>query len=250
MKKYKTAGFLIILLWASLNLTSPAWSQSAISLAHPRPGQVLGSEEMAGLLSGHIQKMAQDASRRVEIRDFRSHEKITLPSGNLSYQIFLSDQAVRGGNLSGAFILYADRQEVQKIRFNARAEIYTDVVMAKNYLKRNQEITASDVRLANKNIALLPPDVVTDLREVLGKRTTLAINPQEVLRVSMMEIPPLVQKGERVIILFENPQFRITALGEAREGGRKGDRVKLVNLSSRKEVYGRVLNANTVQVDF
>lgn len=53
-----------------------------------------------------------------------------------------------------------------------------------------------------------------------------------------------------MIILFENDQFKITALGEVKEGGRKGDKVKLVNLSSKKEVCGRVVDANTVQVDF
>ena len=53
-----------------------------------------------------------------------------------------------------------------------------------------------------------------------------------------------------MVLLVENDQFKITALGEVKEMGRKGDRIKLINLTSKKEVYGKVLDANTVRVDF
>jgi len=88
------------------------------------------------------------------------------------------------------------------------------------------------------------------MKEVIGRRATLSINSHEVLRLSMVEIPPLLNRGDQVTLLIENDHFRITALGEAKEGGRKGDRIKLVNLMSKKEVYGKVLDARTVRVDF
>lgn len=53
-----------------------------------------------------------------------------------------------------------------------------------------------------------------------------------------------------MILLVENDQFKIITYGEVKEEGRKGDRIKLVNSSSKKEVYGRVLSSSTVQVDF
>ena len=59
-----------------------------------------------------------------------------------------------------------------------------------------------------------------------------------------------IRKGDRVILLAENHLFKITTLGETKEEGRKGERIKLINLSSKKEVYGRVINSNTVQIDF
>ena len=149
-----------------------------------------------------------------------------------------------------SLILLADGQKVQEARFNARLEIYADVVVAKNYLPRHQIVEEKDVQVINKNITMQPPDVVTDLKDVLGKRTTLSINNQETLRRSMVEVPPLVKKGDRVILLVERDHFRITAQGEVREDGREGDRIRVVNTSSKKEVYGRVLDAQTVEVDF
>jgi flagella basal body P-ring formation protein FlgA len=149
-----------------------------------------------------------------------------------------------------ALILRAGVQKVQEVRLQARVEIYADVVVARNYLRRHQVVEEKDVQVVNRNIAPLPPDIVTDLEEVVGKRMTLSLNTQEVLRKSMVEVPPLVKKGDRVTLLVENAVFRISCAGEVKEEGRRGDRVKVVNVSSKKEVYGRVLDAHTVQVNF
>ncbi len=124
------------------------------------------------------------------------------------------------------------------------------MVVARNYLPRHQVVEEKDVQIINKNVATLPPDGVTDPQDVLGKRTTLSINSQETLRKSMVEVPPGFKKGDRVVLLVERDHFRITAQGEVKEDGREGDRIRVVNTSSKKEVYGRVLDAQTVQVDF
>jgi flagella basal body P-ring formation protein FlgA len=89
-----------------------------------------------------------------------------------------------------------------------------------------------------------------DLEEVRGKRMTLSVNGQEILRQGMVEVSPFVKKGDRVILLIENPSFKITTLGETQEEGREGERIKVVNISTKKETYGRVLDAQTVQIDF
>jgi len=139
---------------------------------------------------------------------------------------------------------------VQKIRVRVRVEIQGFVVLARTGLRRHQEIGEKDVHLIKKNLNLLPPDVLTDLKEAVGKRLTLSVNGQEVLRNSMVEIPPLVRKGDRVLLIIDHSYFRITTFGEVKEDGRRGDWVKLVNISSKKEVHGRVVDAHTVQVEF
>jgi flagellar basal body P-ring formation protein FlgA len=213
-------------------------------------GQAIEPEDQARLLEEHLQKMIQDPAKRVEVQEFRGNEKVTVPRGRLFCQIHLPDHAVRGGNLSGTMVFSTQGQEVKRIRVNARVDIYANVWVARQYLSKHQELQKDDVVVENRNIALLPQDVLTEEKEISGKRTTLSVNGREVLRASMVEVPPLVKKGDRVVLLVENEQFRITTPGEALENGRKGDRVKLTNLSTKKEVTGRVIDANTIQIDF
>ncbi len=238
---------------ATLALSLP-WAAGSdfppVPVERIRTGQALEREALEKLLFDHLQKILPNAERRIEIRDFRSAEKIAPPRGMLACQVGLPRQAARGGNISGFMDFRVDGEQWKKIRFSARVDIYADVLVARHYLKKHQIIQPDDLYVENRNIASLPLDVLTQEKEALGKRTTLTVNASEVLRETMVEIPPVVKKGDRVLLLVENAQFRITTMAEAKESGRKGDRVKLFNLSSKKEVVGRVIDAHTVQVDY
>jgi flagella basal body P-ring formation protein FlgA len=237
-------------LWFIFGPIPAAFSQPAVLIEGIRPGQPLEPAEMARILENQLQKMIQNPNRKVTIGEFRSYERVIVPREKLFCQVLVPERAIQGGNIAGMMVFLAKGQEIKKIRISARVDIYADVIVARHFLKKYQEIQGGEIQIANKNIAVLPPDFVTEEKEILGKRTTLSVNNQEVLRLSMVEPPPIVNKGDRVMLLIENDQFKITALGEVKEVGRKGDRIKLVNLSSKREVYGTVLDATTVKVDF
>jgi len=242
-------SFFLLLLFIS-SPVAEAFNQPAVQIEGIRAGQTFESVEMARILEDHLQKMIQNPSRRVALGEFRVYDQVIVPRGSFSCQVLVPEKAIQGGNIAGTMVFFANGQEIKKIRFSVRVDIYADVLVPRHFLKKHQEVQADDIQIANRNIAVLPQDVVTEGKEVLGKRTTLSISSQEVLRLSMLEIPPLVNKGEKVILIIENDQFKITSMGEVGETGRKGDRIRLINLSSKKEVYGRILDANTVQVDF
>jgi flagella basal body P-ring formation protein FlgA len=215
-----------------------------------REGRWVEREEILSMLESHLRNRIPDRTKDIQVRDLQGGEKIIVPLGSLSSAATFPEQAHRGGPLSITMTLRVDGREMQKVRLQARVEIYGPVLAAKNQLKRNQDIGERDVEIVQKNLSLLPPDVLTDPREVQGKRMTLTVNSQEVLRASMIETPPLIKKGDRVILIVENEYFKISAFGEAKEDGRKGERVKLMNITSQKEVSGRVLDAHIVHVDF
>lgn len=207
-------------------------------------------ESIVKILKTHFQKIYPEQRYRIEVKELQGYEPVVIPSGILSCGVILPEQARRGGNISGVVVFSIAGQEVRRLRVSARVEIFGEVVSTRHYLKKHHEIQEKDLHLVERNISTLPPDAAMEMDDVLGKRTTLAVNSGEILRPGMIEVPPVIRKGDRVVLLVENNQFRITTLGESKEEGRKGDRVRLVNLSSRKEVYGRVLDGSTVQIEF
>lgn len=248
MKALRSLFFLFLVLLLVVTKGEEAQGQTSNAL-HPA-GRTVEMEEIASVIGAHFQELIQDERKRVEVKEVSGYERIILPSGVLTYEVLLSEQASRGGAISPIIVFSVNGREVKKARFRARVDIYGPVWVASRHLKRHHVIEVGDIQAVRRNLSLLPPDVVTDAQELLRKRTTLTINANEVLRIGMVEVPPLIEKGDQVILLIESDRFRITALGEAREAGRKGDRLKLINLASRKEVYGKVLDAHTVQIDF
>lgn len=214
------------------------------------PQRVIERQEVIEILETTLQRAINDRRKRVEVKEVRGCENVMIPSGSFSYEVILPEEAYRGGNISAAILFYVDGKEVKKIRVSGQVDIYADVVVARSYLEKHRVIYDKDIQWVNKNISSFPPDIVTEFEEVVGKRTNLTVNSQEVLRKSMVERPPLVKKGDRITLVIENNQFKITDLAEVQEEGGKGDRVRLINLSSKREVYGRVLDANTALVNF
>ncbi len=243
--------FLLVLL-GSFSLSGKAFSQSAVLPREKgeRAGQYLDRSEVCRYLEDQMQKALGDEKKTVRVRDLQGVEKVTMPPGDLSWEARFPDRFYQGGTLPVSLILRAGGEKAREIRVQARVEIYADVVVARNSLRRHQVVEEKDVQVVNKNITLLPGDVATDLQDVLAKRMTISVNTQEVLRKSMVEVPPLVKKGDRVTLLVENLSFRITSAGEVKEDGRRGDRIRVLNISSKKEVHGQVLDNHTVQVDF
>jgi len=243
--------FLLVLL-GSFFLFGKAFPQSALLPKEKgeASGQYLDRSEVARFLENQMQKALGDERKTVRVKDLQGGEKVPVPPGDLSWEARIPDRFYQGGTIPVSLILRAGGEKAREVRVQARVEIYADVVVARNSLRRHQVVEEKDVQVVNKNITLLPGDVATDLQDVLAKRMTLSVNSREVLRKSMVEVPPLVKKGDRVTLLVENPSFRITSAGEVKEDGRRGDRIRVLNLSSKKEVHGRVLDNHTVQVDF
>jgi flagella basal body P-ring formation protein FlgA len=100
------------------------------------------------------------------------------------------------------------------------------------------------------NLANLPSGIITNIHEALGKRAKRAINVKAVLRADFIELPPLVRRGDVVTVIAESAGLKISAVGKVREKGHRGDRIRVMNLDSGKAIYARVLNSNTVLVDF
>ena len=215
-----------------------------------REGRLVEKEEIIQVLEETLRNLLPDPRKTLAIQEVQGFEAFILPPGPYTSEVILPESAHRGGPMTVTLSLFQEGRLVQKLRVRVRVEIQGFVVAARTGLRRHQEIGENDVHLIKKNLSLLPPDVVTDLKNAVGKRLTLSVNGQETLRSSMVETPPLVKKGDRVILVIDHSYFKITTFGEVKEDGRRGEWIKLVNISSKKEVHGRVVDAHTVQVEF
>jgi flagella basal body P-ring formation protein FlgA len=143
-----------------------------------------------------------------------------------------------------------NRHLEKKIMATVNIEVLAEMVATKRSLRRYQMITEDDIHLKKMDLSKVKSDAVTTYEEVLGKRTKRAINTDEVLRTDHIELPPLVKRGDVVSIIAESDGLRITALGEVKKKGCRGERIRVLNLDSKKCIYACVLDSKTVRVDF
>jgi flagella basal body P-ring formation protein FlgA len=91
------------------------------------------------------------------------------------------------------------------------------------------------------------PASIEDLTDKILKRDVPA---NTILTYQILEEPIAVQRGEIVNIVAENKKLLILVKGKTIDKGRVGDTVRVKNISSGKEIVGRVTAHNTVGIDF
>jgi flagella basal body P-ring formation protein FlgA len=187
---------------------------------------------------------------RVKIKVVQSSNGLVLPNRPYSYKVVPPNKTSYLGTVPLSIVFDVYGQSSKKVLTTVKIEVETDAVVVQKPLDRNQTIEKEDVKIVSMDMADLPTNVIASLEDAVGKKTLRAINPKEVLRADIVEAPPMVKRNDLVSIVAESGSLRITAAGEVKESGPRGARVKVVNLSSNKEVIARVMDSKTVQVEF
>lgn len=196
-----------------------------------------------------IQNISQD-SGMVRIKEVHVPESVILSKGRIAYKVSAPRSRQLMGNCSLAVDFSVNGHSQKRIWATAQVEVRGPVVVTRKPLGRYKPITEDDIVLQTMDLANLPSNVITDPEAVLGKRTKRAIGAQIPLRTDVVELPPLVKRGDLVMIIVETKELKITARGFVKKKGRLGERIPVVNVDSKKVLYARVIDSNTVKVDF
>ena len=206
--------------------------------------------ELKQIISDFILHNISQDNKTVRIKEIRVPQSVILPKGRVAYKV----AAPRSGELKGKCSIAVDfsvnGHSQKKVWATATIEILGPVVVTRRPLGRHKPIAEDDIELQTMDLSDLPDGVVADPEAVLGKRTRRAIGAQTPLRADLIELPPLVKRGDLVVIIAETNGLKITTLGQVKKRGRLGERIPVVNMDSKKILYARVIDSKTVKVDF
>jgi flagella basal body P-ring formation protein FlgA len=124
------------------------------------------------------------------------------------------------------------------------------VVTSRRPLKKSQIIRKEDVYLALMDVRKMPKDALTRLESAWGKPVNQSMGANMPIMESTMGGIPLIKKGQRITLVASSPGLKITTPGGARQDGYTGQPLKVVNLSSKRDIQGIPLDENHVSVEF
>ena len=206
-------------------------------------------EKIKSLVSDYITKNLINNLPDARIKEIQVFETLILPGGHITYTVKPSGNSDMMGKIPFTVSFDVNGKFYKRVWATATVEIFTNVVVTRKPLGRHKPITEDDIQLQRMDLAKLSSDVITDPAVVLGQRTRRAIGSQTVLRSNLVEFPPVLNRGDVVVIIAETGGLKVTALGQAKKKGRLGERIPVINFDSKKVFFARVLDGNTVQVD-
>ncbi|MGD9087523.1 MAG: flagellar basal body P-ring formation chaperone FlgA [Desulfobacterales bacterium] len=207
-------------------------------------------EEIQKIVSEFIIQQTPQENKNLRIKKIQVPDSIMLPKGRITYRVTAPRNRRFIGRCPLNVHFSVNGRAEKKLWVTVELEVLGSVVVTRKPLGRYRPITAEDIEVQTMDLANLPANVLSDPEAAIGKRTKRAIGARMPLRADNIELPPLVKRGDFVTIIAESENLKITTLGQVKKRGRMGERIPVVNLDSKKVLHARVIDANTVKVEF
>jgi flagella basal body P-ring formation protein FlgA len=152
--------------------------------------------------------------------------------------------------LPGKTVFSMEFREGIKITAVANVKAFDRVVQSRGAFRKGRLLKADDIYLSLMDVTKIPKGAIRSVEEAEGKVLSRSVIANMPFTGSMLEEALNVKRGHRVVLLVESPAFGLSTLGELKENSRIGNYVKVLNLTSKKVVTGKLVDENTVKVEF
>lgn len=122
--------------------------------------------------------------------------------------------------------------------------VFADTVVATRTIRANTILTASDMRLVTGTI----PGTISDISQAAGQEARTNLYPGRPIRASDIGSPATVERNQVITLIYEVGGLTISTEGRALDRGGTGDRMRVMNLTSRNTVFGRIDATGAVRV--
>jgi len=175
---------------------------------------------------------------------------LRVPAGSVELVAQVQGDPSTQSSLGATVAIKVDGRPFQTVPLSLRVGRYQDVVVAARSLDTRSPLTAGDLRIEARPSTDIPEGALSSLPDLTDVDLTRSIREGEPLTAALLRRRVLVKRGELVTLLLEGPGFRIVAQGVASADARRGDMVKVLNATSKREAVGKVDGPGVVRVLF
>lgn len=237
------------LLSLCLIISMPLLAWGASTSVAGKTGQLIDQHEIRQILDDYLAEQSQ-LLPHVDLR-FKSvslPKPYRVPDGRISYEVIPAKPGVVGSRRM-TLMTRVDGQIVNNQSVRVEIEALAEVAVATGYLRRGAVLGESDIELRYQDIERLKEPFFS-LDGLAGKRLKRTVRLGDPLQKSLVEFPPVVKKGEQVVIQAQKRGFLLTATGIARQDGVPGDEIRVINSTSHREILCQVVSHGFVTVEF
>ncbi len=136
-------------------------------------------------------------------------------------------------------------------RFSVPFEVreWANIPVARRALPRGVVIKEQDLVMARIDLSELAGDVAKSAEQIVGQETKRSIGYGESFAKKKLAIPPVIEQGAQVKLIYKTRLLEATASGVALEAGIEGQQIKIRNANSRRTIVGTVVEPGLVKVN-
>ena len=212
--------------------------------------QILTADEIEKGAVEHLKKTLPWEKDSVEINVYYKGKDITLPPGkkNLVYKTIGNNQ--KAGRIPLFLEIRVNENFQKKIRLNSRVLVSQEVIKTTRPVRKGDVLSNDDIHVETIQTERPWKNAIRKIDHALGYEAARSLSIGKILIPNFIKKPAMGNRGDKILILAEKGGMRITAPGILKEDGYEDAMVRVLNMDSKKIIYGRLVDSNTVKVSF
>jgi flagella basal body P-ring formation protein FlgA len=233
---------------SGLDLRSATWNLPPELKVTAEADREVGEAELRAALEKYLAASEPYQSGRFELVSLSLGPPPVLDPGPVSFR-FQPQASSNPLNITGFFVYSQNSRDVGRSRASAQVELSVPVLVAARALPRGRVLDGEDFIQD-----FLPYNqargALSDAEQVLGATLKTAVTAGTPLRERALGRSLMVRSGDIVILMARQGNLSATTTGEAKADGALGDVITVTNMSSKKNVRGRIVGPGRVEVVF
>lgn len=197
------------------------------------------------------------ASYRDKLGEVALEEQLAIEVGNLDPRLRLAEcsrplamkikEPPQGqGNLTVK--VSCETGQRWTIYVPVRVDRFAEVAVASRSLARGHVIDKTDISFQRNNVSHLGNGHVEDINRLTGMKLQRPMRSGEAFRLSSLELPEVVKRGDSVIVEAQAGTLTVVAPGKALGSGSVGAQIRVQNTQSKRVIDAEVTGPGRVKV--
>lgn len=203
-------------------------------------------ESIRDTVHNYILDSLSDSPLNIEVDVSQPDSRLKLAACSESLTAFMPSGKVRAGNMTVGVRCSGDSP--WKIYIPARVKTLGDVVKLARPVTRGHTLTINDLRVEQDDIGALNSGYFEQPSQLLGFQVKRSMRSGQILNRLMVKLPNAIKRGQKVTLLANTAGFEVRVAGKALGDAALGESLRVLNLSSKRVVEGKVTGEKLVTV--
>jgi len=211
-----------------------------------RKSRLICGEDMVDAVRKKIDEMrGSDADLIVEIT--RAPVDLVVPDAPYALSVEMPELPRENATLTATVSITQGGALLDRVSVVVGVRVFGLVAVTVRDMAKGELFTEKDVFLKKEEMVQAIKGAYGELVDLAGKSATQTIAKNRVVVPRMVETPLSVKRGSRVTMIYEVDNLKITATVVAKQDGRVGDVISVVNMSTKKDLSARVESPGLVR---
>lgn len=211
-----------------------------------RPGRPLRRREILAALRQTLLSAGAPTESRILLTDFTPPD--VPPGAAVEVAVSQFDYDRTSGAFSAVLTINARGMASTQFAISGRAERTVPIMVARHILTPGTIVTSADLRPEAVPAGSLAGQVVRTDAQAVGMQLERVVAAGSPLPLADLSRPPLVRRGQRVLIALDAPGLTLAEQGRALESGAADASIRVLNTLSHAVLAARVTGPGEVSV--